>query len=121
MSDSGVITALSCRQYPQILQMLSVAVSREDNPLALDNICGAIARLIITNVAAVPMDQVFPVLMKHLPLREDFQENTSLLKCFLFLFGAGHPQFQLHVGQILTVLATIATQHEIQPGLNDFT
>lgn len=101
--------------YPQILQTLSVAVSREDNALALDNICGAIARLIITNISAVPMDQVFPVLIKHLPLREDFHENSALLKCFLFLFAAGHPQFQLHMAHILAVLVTIVTQHELQP------
>ena len=46
------------RNYQQILQFLSAALSREDNPLALDNICAAIARLIIVNISLVPMDQV---------------------------------------------------------------
>lgn len=45
-------------QYPQILQALSTALSREDNPLALDNICAAITRLIVVNISAVPMEQV---------------------------------------------------------------
>lgn len=96
--------------------MLSVAVSREDNPLALDNICAAISRLIVVNVGAVPMDQVFPVLMKNLPLREDMQENSTILRCFLFLFAAGHPQFQLHLAQILAVVTHMASQQEVQPG-----
>lgn len=46
------------RNYPQILQALSSSLSREDNPLALDNICAAIARIIVVNISAVPMDQV---------------------------------------------------------------
>ncbi|XP_057376777.1 importin-4-like [Daphnia carinata] len=101
--------------YPQILQFLSTAVSREDNPLALDNICAAITRLIIVNMSAVPMDQVFPVLMSHLPLREDFHENSSVLKCFLFLFQNGHPLFVSHLPQIMNVILTMATQQELQP------
>jgi hypothetical protein len=47
-----------CRHFPQILQILSTALSRENSPLALDNICAAITRMIIVNMSAVPMDQV---------------------------------------------------------------
>ena len=46
------------RNYAQILQILSVTLSREDHNLVLDNICAAIARLIIVNIGAIPMDQV---------------------------------------------------------------
>nr|CAD7577331.1 unnamed protein product [Timema californicum] len=42
--------------FPEILQALSAAVSKEANPSALDNICGALARMLITNVSGVPMD-----------------------------------------------------------------
>lgn len=123
------------RNYPQILQALSSALSHEDNPLALDNICAAIARIIIVNIAAVPMDQVhiasslllillilvlstqvFPVLMRHLPLREDFHENTSILRCFLFMFQHGHPLFASHLSQILNIILTVATQQKLQEG-----
>ncbi|EFX65679.1 hypothetical protein DAPPUDRAFT_303554 [Daphnia pulex] len=101
--------------FPQILQILSNALSRETNPLALDNICAAITRMIIVNISAVPMDQVFPVLMSHLPLREDFHENSSVLKCFLFLFSNGHPLFASHLPQVMNVILTMATQQELQP------
>jgi hypothetical protein len=42
-----------------MLQLLSDALSHEGNPLALDNICALITRMIIVNISAVPMDQVW--------------------------------------------------------------
>jgi hypothetical protein len=54
--------------------------------------------------------------MSHLPLREDFHENSSVLKCFLFLFSNGHPLFASHLPQIMNVILTMATQQELQPG-----
>lgn len=44
--------------YPNILQALSTAVSKESHSGTLDNICGAICKMIITNTAAVPLDHV---------------------------------------------------------------
>lgn len=46
------------RYYDKILQALSVAISKEKHAGTLDNICGAIARMITTNAAAVPMHDV---------------------------------------------------------------
>jgi hypothetical protein len=54
--------------------------------------------------------------MSHLPLREDFHENSSVLKCFLFLSSNGHPLFASHLPQVMNVILTIATQQEVQPG-----
>lgn len=65
---------------------LSEAVSKETEPAALDNICGAIARLIMTNCSLVPLNQVLPVFLQNLPLREDFDENNSVFKCFKLLY-----------------------------------
>lgn len=50
--------------YPQILQILSSAVVVEKNSGALDNICGALARLIIANASLIPLDQVNSFLYK---------------------------------------------------------
>lgn len=77
-------------KYPQILQALSLAVSQEIHPGTLDNICGALARLIIVNSKLVPLDQVLPVFMQKLPLREDFDENKSVFKSFQVLFTQGN-------------------------------
>nr|CAD7462078.1 unnamed protein product [Timema tahoe] len=80
--------------FPEILQALSAAVSKEANPSALDNICGALARMLITNVSGVPMDHVFPVFVNYLPLRQDFDENKTVFRCLLHLYQMGHPMLQ---------------------------
>lgn len=76
-------------QFPVILQALSAAVSQEEHPGTLDNICGALARLIMTNHTLIPLDQVLPVFVQHLPLREDHEENSSVFKCFHILITHG--------------------------------
>lgn len=44
--------------YNNILATLSAALSKETFPRALDNICGAVARLISTSPSNVPLEQV---------------------------------------------------------------
>lgn len=46
------------RHYPQILACLSNVVAKEQHAGTLDNICGALARLISTNSSLVPMKEV---------------------------------------------------------------
>lgn len=75
--------------FPEILQALSIAVSTEQHPGTLDNICGALARLIIANHKLIPLEQVLPVYVSKLPLREDYDENSSVFKSFNILFNHG--------------------------------
>ncbi|XP_034255922.1 importin-4-like [Thrips palmi] len=87
--------------FPQILQVLSGAVANEKHPGTLDNICGALCRMIITNVEAIPINDVFPVFIQHLPLRQDFEENKMVFKCLSLLYEMGH---QALLSQIIPVL-----------------
>lgn len=73
-------------KFPIILQALSAAVSQEQHPGTLDNICGALARLIMANYKLIPLEQVLPVFIQKLPLREDFDENLSIFKSFTTLW-----------------------------------
>lgn len=91
------------RCYPKILQALSVAISKEKHALTLDNICGAIARMIEVNTVAIPMDEVFPVFVQHLPLREDFDENEAVFRCFSCLYQQGHQQLVKHLPNIINM------------------
>ncbi|XP_037723233.1 importin-4-like isoform X2 [Drosophila subpulchrella] len=93
----------SFESYPAILQALSEAISRESNPPALDNICGAVARLICTNHEAVPLGQVLPVFLNHLPLKEDFEENDMVQKAFRVLYMNDLPSIEPHVEQMLII------------------
>lgn len=45
-------------QYPEMLQALSEVVAKEAHAGTLDNICGALAKLILVNSSLVPLEQV---------------------------------------------------------------
>uniref|UniRef100_A0A182MKQ1 Importin N-terminal domain-containing protein n=1 Tax=Anopheles culicifacies TaxID=139723 RepID=A0A182MKQ1_9DIPT len=75
--------------YPQIMAALSQLVSKEQHAGTLDNLCGALARLIITNCSLVPLKSVLPVFVEYLPLREDFTENLAVFQCLDLLYRQG--------------------------------
>ncbi|XP_026575306.1 importin-4-like [Pseudonaja textilis] len=72
--------------YPQILALLSNLISQEKNNRVIDNVCGAIARMIMANPGRMPIEQVFPVLLRALPLREDFEEYKTIYRCITFIY-----------------------------------
>lgn len=93
--------------YPDILQVLSSAIAKESHVGARDNVVGAIARLIIVNYGILPLDQVFPVFVSQLPLKEDFQENKAVFRSILTLYQAGHNILQPHMRTLLQVAVSV--------------
>lgn len=110
----------SYAQFPVILQALSAAVSQEEHPGTLDNICGALARLIMTNNTLIPLDQVLPVFVKHLPLREDYDENHSVFKCFQVLFTQGSEALLPVLDRVILVGIHILYKKEYKEDGNTF-
>ncbi|XP_055381935.1 importin-4-like [Condylostylus longicornis] len=102
----------SFSSYPHILTALSHAVSKEKHQGVLDNICGAIARLIITNSNLVPLEQVLPVFMGQLPVKEDFEENNSIFKCFKQLYLDGKEILIQYLEQIIAFATDILYKKE---------
>ena len=51
----------------------------------IDQIVGAVCRLILANRSLVPLDDVLPVIFKNLPLKEDEEEYEIVFKCCLTL------------------------------------
>ncbi|KAK2723477.1 importin-4-like isoform X2 [Artemia franciscana] len=90
-------------QYPNVLGLLGEVIQKETNPNTIDNICGVLSRMIEANLGSVPMEQVFPVLLKNLPLRKDTVENMSVFRCFQFLYNHGHPLLRDNLNQILDI------------------
>lgn len=80
------------RFYPQILQVLSVAVSSEKDGGTIDNVCGALSRMIITNVGGIPINDVSETVY--------FLEMLAYLKDSKRNFLSGFP----------SVYSTFATQ-----------
>uniref|UniRef100_A0A6M2DTC3 Putative karyopherin importin beta 3 n=1 Tax=Xenopsylla cheopis TaxID=163159 RepID=A0A6M2DTC3_XENCH len=91
--------------YPEVLSTPSSAVSQKTHAGTLDNICGALARMISTNMNGVPLEQVMPVFVQYLPLRHDFEENLAVYRCLQTLFTAKHPNAIEQVGAILKASA----------------
>ena len=63
--------------YQAILAVLSAALSKESFPRALDNICGAVARLITANPTNVPLEQVWKLFV---------DADRSLIHLYIYLF-----------------------------------
>ncbi|KAF7274386.1 importin-4-like [Rhynchophorus ferrugineus] len=89
--------------YNEILQGLSQAVAKETHAGTLDNICGALAKMILVNSGGIPLDQVLPGLLQKLPLRDDFQENEAVIKCFAALYQQGNPVLKQHFDAVIKV------------------
>ncbi|XP_058459811.1 importin-4-like [Malaya genurostris] len=93
----------SYKHYPQILTSLSGVVAKEQHAGTLDNICGALARLITTNSSLVPMKEVLPVFVQYLPLREDFEENLAVFRSLDVIYRQGNDNLIPLLGRVLII------------------
>lgn len=80
------------KDYPQMMQALSplfgTDISLGDAAAAcIDNAAAALSRMIMTSPADVPLNQVLPVVLKSLPLKNDMTENETVYKCILGLIS----------------------------------
>ncbi|KIM83108.1 hypothetical protein PILCRDRAFT_450443 [Piloderma croceum F 1598] len=74
---------------------------------ARDNAAGAVARLIIRNTAAVPLDQVLPVFIETLPLKNDYLENRPVFRALFQLFRAYPQTLYPYMDKLLHVFAHV--------------
>nr|DBA22463.1 TPA: hypothetical protein GDO54_013489 [Pyxicephalus adspersus] len=103
------------KHYPKLLSILSSIISCEKNGRALDNVCGAVSRMVLSHPEGVPLEQVFPVLLRSLPLREDFEENPTVFKCISFLYEKDPSQVVKHINDIARIFGHVLGTKEIQP------
>lgn len=100
---------------PQYLHLLSglhplFEVTPNSSPSKLkahDNAVGAVSRLIVRNTAAVPLDQVFPVVISALPLRHDLLENTPVFKAIFHLFATNPQVLHPYSDRLLEVFRAV--------------
>ncbi|KIJ20624.1 phosphatidylinositol 3-kinase [Paxillus involutus ATCC 200175] len=74
---------------------------------AKDNATGAVARLITRNTAAVPLDQVLPVFVAALPLKEDYVENRPVFRALFHLFRTTPQTLGPYLDPLLVVFAHV--------------
>jgi len=111
---AGIETARP--QFPAMLQALSTALASTKNTRTRDNICGAVARLIMADTDSVPMEQVFPVFVSCLPLREDFAENETVFRCLGHLYARRHPCLGQHMAALVNCAATVTGTKQEKEG-----
>ena len=94
--------------YPAILQKLAPLFSNQPMVNVMDNACGAACRMIIANAAHMPVEQVIPVVLQHMPLKKDFAENEPVWQCLEQLVKQRHAvimqNMQLVIGQCASAL-----------------
>ncbi|KAI0042365.1 ARM repeat-containing protein, partial [Auriscalpium vulgare] len=81
---------------------------------ARDNAAGAVARLILRNTSAVPLDQVLPILFGALPLKHDFLENRPVFRAIVVLFRLTPQTLLPYLDGLLQVFA-----HVLDPNAQD--
>lgn len=85
--DAQTIT----NSYSTILARLqrllkSVAESNDDNNArSLANACGAVARMTLKHPASMPVSDLVPILLSHLPLTAGMEENTPIFELLVEL------------------------------------
>lgn len=99
-------------QYHHLLSALHPLLKTPPNSpstrlKAHDNALGAISRLIVRNTAAVPLDQVLPVVIGALPLRHDFLENPPVFRAVFHLFGTNPQALHPYSDRLLEVFRVV--------------
>lgn len=100
--------------FPGTLQALSQIVSVEQEEGVLDNICGALARMILSNNALVPLEHVLPVFVQKLPLRKDFHENNAVFKALLVLLAQNIEAFLPHLSRVISISLHVLGKNEFK-------
>ena len=81
---------------------------------ARDNAVGAVSRLIFKNTAALPLDQVLPVLLGAVPLTQDYLENRPLFRAIFHLFNTQPQVVHPYLDKLLMLFA-----HVLDPSAPD--
>jgi hypothetical protein len=71
----------------------------------VDNAAAAVARMIVTGAAHVPLEHVLPVLLSAMPLKVDFDETPITFKCLNGLVQSQNPAIMNLMPQVLEVYA----------------
>ncbi|KAI5969141.1 kap123 [Candida margitis] len=112
--------------YPQILELLfhllnkvDKKASSADDEEAKDvvnrsyaNACGCVARLIVKNQQAVPLEHVIGPLLEHLPLETGFEENTPIFEAIIKLYESGNESIVSQTPKIVDIFAGVFKAEE---------
>ncbi|PKI83879.1 hypothetical protein MVES1_002369 [Malassezia vespertilionis] len=109
--------------YSSLLAALQSYFSKEeDEPEEIkttrDNACGCLARMIIKNAEAMPLDQALPVLFSCLPLDNDYAEWAPILFCLIHLIQADNSVALQYFDTIMQLFRhVLASEEDVLGGM----
>ncbi|KAF8411764.1 hypothetical protein HHK36_004322 [Tetracentron sinense] len=80
----------------------------EPDDAVRDNAAGAVARMIMVHPESIPLNQVLPVFLKVLPLKEDQEESMAVYSCVCHLVLSSNPQILSLVPELVNLFAQVA-------------
>jgi len=104
---------LMVSHYNQILSNLSTLLAKESAPRVIDQIVGAVARFMIVGNSNVPVNEIVPVMMNNLPLKDDVEEYENVFKALAVLYTAGHESIKANIPKILECAIQAQTARDI--------
>ncbi|CAI8591539.1 unnamed protein product [Vicia faba] len=73
-----------------------------------DNAAGAVAKMIMVHPESVPLNQVLPVFMRVLPLKEDQEESMAVYSCVSALVFSSNPLILSLIPELVNIFAQVA-------------
>ncbi|XP_049982054.1 importin-4 [Alexandromys fortis] len=101
--------------FPKLLGFLLPLLARERHDRVRDNICGALARVLMVSPVRKPDPQVLAALLHALPLKEDMEEWITMGYLFSFLNLNGRDQVVGVVPELLRIYSVILADDRIVP------
>ncbi|KAI3805139.1 hypothetical protein L1987_27228 [Smallanthus sonchifolius] len=101
--------ASSLKYFGDVLRALYPLFGEsEPDDAVKDNAAGAVARMIMAHQESIPLNQVLPVFVKGLPLKEDREESMPVYSCICNLVLSSNPQIAPLVPDLVNVFAQVA-------------
>ncbi|EPY89936.1 importin-4 [Camelus ferus] len=104
--------------FPKLLGLLLPLLARERHERhdrVRDNICGALARLLMASPTRKPEPQVLAALLHALPLKEDLEEWVTIGHLFSFLYQSSPDQVVDVAPELLRIYSLILAKNKIPP------
>ncbi|MED6143173.1 hypothetical protein PIB30_003877 [Stylosanthes scabra] len=99
---------LALRYYDNILRGLHPLFGEsEPDDAVRDNAAGAVARMIMVHPESIPLNQVLPVFLRVLPLKEDREESMAVYSCVSTLVFSSNPQILSLVPELVNLSAQV--------------
>ncbi|XP_052047378.1 importin-4 [Apodemus sylvaticus] len=101
--------------FPKLLGLLLPLLARERHDRVRDNICGALARLLMASPPGKTEPQVLATLLHALPLKEDMEEWITIGHLFSFLHQNNPEQVVDVAPELLRICSLILPDNRIPP------